>query len=238
MTKKPVRTFILFAVLLLASAVSCPYGYAQTAEKKDIPSFLMTGSLALQSNYVERGLTQTNKDPALQGSVSFNFGPQFKMGLWGSNVNYGTSEHFLLKANAELMVPVSASTEVDFGYHQNKYFQTETRDGSTMYLKIVYEHYHFKYEAESNWEGTGAPSSHYIFGVMTDLSPSWKWDNEVGYNMLTDDSYTNYFHLRSSALYLGGNKILYNISASYATESSQFHGHGDLAIYVGASRDF
>jgi uncharacterized protein (TIGR02001 family) len=237
MIKTPFRKIILTFTVLIGSVLSSLQSQAQE-DKREIPSFNMTGELALLTNYVDRGLTQTNKDPALQGAVSFNFGPQFKMGLWGSNVNFQSSEHFLLKVNAELMVPVSPTAEVDFGYNNNKYFKTDTRDGGTMYLQVKFSQFRILYQSESNWEGTGTASTHYIFGMISDLSPSWKWDNEAGYSMLTLDTYTNYFYGRTSALYKGGNSINYQISASMTSEAAQFNGRGDLAIYLGASRKF
>lgn len=237
MIKTPnLKTILTFAVLFVG-VLSSSSAFAQE-ERREIPSFKMTGELSLLTNYVERGLTQTNKDPALQGAVSFNFGPQFRMGLWGSNVNFQSSEHFLLKINAELMIPISLTTEVDLGYSNNKYFKTDTRDGGTVHLNIKFSQFRVRYETESNWEGTGSSSSHYIFGMLSDINPSWKWDNEAGYNMLTADNYTNYFHVRTSALYKGGNSINYQISASATSAAEQFHGEGDIAIYAGASRQF
>jgi uncharacterized protein (TIGR02001 family) len=238
MMKMPFQS-LQFGSLLFAVALSFISSFAPAQEeKKSVASFHMTGDLALMTNYIERGLTQTNKDPALQGAVSFNFGPQFKMGLWGSNVNFQSSEHFLLKANAELMVPISAATEVDFGYNNNKYFKTDTRDGGTMYLKILYSQFRFQYISESNWEGTGDAASSYVFGMISDINSSWKWDNEVAYSMLTTNALSNYFDVRTSALYRGGNSIDYNISLSATSDPGQFNGQGDIAIFVGAMRAF
>jgi uncharacterized protein (TIGR02001 family) len=241
MMKKPFQNFAIKTVVVITTAIAfglfSPSAQAQE-EKKPVASFHMTGDLVLMSNYIERGLTQTNKDPALQGAVSFNFGPQFKMGLWGSNVNFQSSEHFLLKAEAELMVPISPTTEVDFGYHNNKYFKTDTRDGSTMYLKILYSQFRFQYTSESNWEGTGDAATAYSFGMISDINANWKWDNEVGYSMLTTRNFANYFDVRTSALYRGSNSIDYNISLSATSDPGQFNGQGDIAVFVGASRAF
>jgi len=50
-----------------------------------------TGNIGVFSQYVFRGLTQTNEEPAYQGGFDFtyNFGPAtFYLGTWGSNINW------------------------------------------------------------------------------------------------------------------------------------------------------
>jgi len=229
---------ILTLTLLFSSALLCSFANAQEESKSEAPSFKMTGDVVLLSNFVEHGLTQTNKDPSLQGAFSFNFGPQFRMGLWGSNVNYQSSEHFLLKLNAELKIVFSPTTDAKLGYYDNRFFKTDTRDGNTMYLTVNAYGYRVRFESISNWEGTGNAATHYAVGKAFDLNPNWKWDNEVGYSILGSDTYSNYFDLRTSAIYKGGSNILYQISLTGTSSPSQFGGRGDFFPYVGASTSF
>lgn len=227
--------------LLFSGAFFCLSAYAQEDTAKEIPTFKMTGEVALLSNYVEHGLTQTNKDPSLQGSFGFNFGPQFKMGVWGSNVNYRSTEHFLLKINAELKVLISTTTDVKVGYFNNSFFKTSTRDGGTTYLMITSQGYRIRYENEANWNGTEVSSSYYSFGKAFDLSQNWKWDNEVGYTMISDvNNMENFFDVRTSFLYKGGsNNIIYQITGTATSAPSQFsNGQGDITVLIGASTSF
>jgi len=47
---------------------------------------------SLVSDYVFRGISQTNFKPALQAGADYNFGDSgFYMGAWGSNVDYGST---------------------------------------------------------------------------------------------------------------------------------------------------
>jgi uncharacterized protein (TIGR02001 family) len=212
---------------------------AQQEAKSEVPTFKMNGEISLLSNYVKHGLTQTNKDPSLQGAFGFNFGPQFKLGLWGSNVNYDSTEHFLLKINAELRVQVSTITDFKLGVFDNHYFKTSTRDGNTTYLAITSQEYRVRYESETNWEGTDESSTYFSFGKTTELSPSWKWDNEIGYTMVSAANLTNYFDLRTSFIYKGGNNLLYQITGTTTSAPTQFsNGQGDVAILIGASTSF
>lgn len=47
-------------------------------------------NLALTSDYVFRGVSQNDRQPALQGGLDYAFGDTgFYVGVWGSNVDYG-----------------------------------------------------------------------------------------------------------------------------------------------------
>jgi uncharacterized protein (TIGR02001 family) len=68
--------------LLLAAALLIPgmaTGAAQAAT---------SGSLSLTSDYVFRGVSQTNEDPALQGGLEYAHDSGFYVGAWASNVSW------------------------------------------------------------------------------------------------------------------------------------------------------
>lgn len=229
----------LKSALLLISILFALPCLAQQETKSDVPTFKMNGEVNLLSNFIRHGLTQTNKDPSLQGAFGFNFGPQFKMGLWGSNVNYGSTEHFLLKINAELKVQISPTSDFKLGIFDNHYFKNTTRNGNTTYLLITSHDYRIRYESEGNWEGTEESATYFSFGKASELNPSWKWDNEIGYTMVNVSTLENYFDLRSSFIYKGGNNIFYQITATATSVPDQFtNGQGDVAVLVGASTSF
>lgn len=49
----------------------------------------LTWNLAVTSDYVFRGISQTDRDPALQGGFDYAFGDSgFYVGTWGSNVDF------------------------------------------------------------------------------------------------------------------------------------------------------
>lgn len=233
--------FITKFAVLIGIALLCTQSLAQEDSRSDIPTFKMTGDVAMLTNYVEHGLTQSNKDPSLQAGFGFNFGPQFKLGLWGSNVNYESSEHFLLKLNAELKVLVSSKTDFKVGYHNNRYFKSDIRNGNTTYLVITSHGYRVRYESNTNWNGTDSSSTYYSFGKSFDLTQSWKWDNEVGYTMIKDvEDMDNFFDVRTSFLYKADyNNIVYQITATATSDPGQFsNGQGDFFFILGASTSF
>ena len=70
------RTFAFLASLALvftANFANAAEGDAPAdAPAAPTPEWTFPGSVSLASEYIFRGLTQTNKDPALQGGIEFD----------------------------------------------------------------------------------------------------------------------------------------------------------------------
>lgn len=48
----------------------------------------VSGSVTLTSDYLFRGLTQTNEEPALQGGIDYTHDSGFYAGAWGSSISW------------------------------------------------------------------------------------------------------------------------------------------------------
>ena len=60
-----------------------------TAQQAPASPHNLTGNLGLYSQYIFRGLTQTDKDPALQGGFDYSHAPSgLYLGTWGSNLSW------------------------------------------------------------------------------------------------------------------------------------------------------
>lgn len=64
------------------------------------------GTLALTSDYLFRGLSQTDRKPALQGGIEYVHDGGFYAGVWGSNVSW-VSDY------SSAALPISNSAELD-----------------------------------------------------------------------------------------------------------------------------
>lgn len=67
-----------------------------------------SGTLALTSDYLFRGLSQTDQEPALQGGIEYAHDSGLYAGVWGSNVSW-------LSDYSSASLPISNSLELD-GY--------------------------------------------------------------------------------------------------------------------------
>jgi uncharacterized protein (TIGR02001 family) len=92
---------VLFALPLAAVAQTVPADapaddkQAQEAAlvAAEAPASNWSWSVNVTSDYVYRGITQSNYDPALQGGVNYAFGDSgFYAGLWASNVDFADSD--------------------------------------------------------------------------------------------------------------------------------------------------
>jgi len=78
-------------------------------------AFEVSANLAITSNYVWRGMTQTANSPAVQGGIDLGYNG-FYLGTWGSNVEFGDTNNNL---EADLYAGYKTSfsgVEIDLGY--------------------------------------------------------------------------------------------------------------------------
>ena len=73
-------------------------------------------NVALSTDYIFRGISQTNNDPAISGGFDYSFGGGFYVGAWASNVDFGSNLETVENAAGETVLigeTSSASTEID-----------------------------------------------------------------------------------------------------------------------------
>lgn len=75
------------AILAGLTAAALGSGVAQAQQQPASPHTL-TGNVGLYSQYIFRGLTQTNREPALQGGFDYSHASGFYAGTWGSNISW------------------------------------------------------------------------------------------------------------------------------------------------------
>jgi uncharacterized protein (TIGR02001 family) len=73
----------------VAAALAAPMAVMAQAKAPESPH-TFTGNVGLFSQYIFRGLTQTDRKPALQGGFDYAHASGFYAGLWGSNVSWLT----------------------------------------------------------------------------------------------------------------------------------------------------
>src|SRR5262252_11218333 len=86
LSRKTLAAFALAALLpAVASAQTPPPAAAAPAPE---PDWTGTGNIGFFSQYVFRGLTQTNEKPAVQGGFDLAHKSGFYVGTWASNINW------------------------------------------------------------------------------------------------------------------------------------------------------
>jgi uncharacterized protein (TIGR02001 family) len=82
MTKSQITLAALLAMATLPSL-------AQSTAPAATPDWTLTGNLGIFSDYRFRGISQTNKNPAIQGGIDFSMKNGLYLGNWNSNIDSG-----------------------------------------------------------------------------------------------------------------------------------------------------
>ena len=147
------------AALALAALVPT-VALAQTAPAPAAapePDWTFTGNIGLYSQYVFRGISQTNEKPAVQGGFDLGHKSGFYVGTWASNVSW-ISDGYPTSAPPP---PPSASLEWDFyGGYKGSLPMDFGYD-----LGVLYYWYPGKYPS-----GFTTPNTTELYAAL-----SWKW---------------------------------------------------------------
>ena len=86
-----------------------------------------TGTVSVTSDYIFRGVSQTNQEPALQGGLEYAAESGAYIGAWGSNVSW-------LSDLSSPAAPISSSLELDvYGGYRGKFNDTVSYDVGALY---------------------------------------------------------------------------------------------------------
>jgi uncharacterized protein (TIGR02001 family) len=96
-------------MMTLGATLALTLAEASAVEERKSPSML-TGNLSLVSQYIFRGLSQTNGDPALQGGMDFSHASGVYAGMWFSNISWYTDQNANIKS-----APVSLASPGSVG---------------------------------------------------------------------------------------------------------------------------
>lgn len=100
------KTTLSVAIALIATAP-----LAMAADDGTFFGWSQSASVALTTDYVWRGISQTNNDPAIQGQFDLSHESGFYIGAWASNVEFADGS----KTSLELDAYGGFSRETNFG---------------------------------------------------------------------------------------------------------------------------
>lgn len=233
--------FMLKRILLVILSVAAFKANAQSESSSDPTGDVKVtsyGNIALITNYIEHGLTQTQKTPAMQGNFMFQFGPQLKLGFGGTSVHFEDGDEYLnLRIIVGIVIPISKSAMIDATMTTNKYYNGVDRNGSVTRVELNMSGYRFISESYSNWEGTKKKASFMGFGKRFELQNNAFWTLLLDYGTPKAEGYKSYF---STKVTIGTtkNKISYEAGISAVTNSSQFSSQAGAFPYASASAQF
>ncbi len=126
----------------------------------------ISANMAITSNYVWRGMTQSANSPAIQGGIDLGY-KGFYLGTWGSNVEFGPSANNLEADFYGGYAGEIAGFGYDLGYIYYAYpNESDAYNFDEAYVGLSYD-----------WTSFGV-SGKYSFGLDSNIETSDYW--EVG----------------------------------------------------------
>jgi len=215
MNPRQLGTACAMSALLIAALSTPTLAVAEDAAPASPHSF--TGNVALTTNYLFRGVSQTGNGPAIQGGFNYSYTPlSLNAGIWGSNVD--SAPLGFAGANMETdflasWTPTYDKLSVDLGYVRYQYFQTTFEDNNTnefhlgLGYDLTYVKPKFTANYSENWFGDG-PSWYYDLSVSVPLPYDISRGGHYGWNHFSGDlGFVNYedYSVSLSKAYAGFN---------------------------------
>ena len=107
----PALTFVVLA--LLAGSDAALAQTATPAAAAPTPDYTLAYNIGVVSDYRFRGLSQSSKDPALQGGIDFTDKNGFYLGTWGSTIHWTQDDAKVYGLNPGAADSGSNHVEVD-----------------------------------------------------------------------------------------------------------------------------
>lgn len=142
---------------------------------EEVSALEISANLAITSNYVWRGMTQTSNSPAIQGGIDLGY-KGFYLGTWGSNISWTADDSSSLEADFY----AGYAGEVggfgyDIGYAYYAYPNvSDANNFDEAYLKLSYD-----------FGGFGVNGGYYI-GVDSNIETPDYWDAGITVDLPMD----------------------------------------------------
>ena len=201
----------IVSALVLAGMV----GASGVVMAEETSPHTLSANVSLVSNYVFRGVSQTQNGPAIQGGFDYSHASGFYIGTWASNVDW-VSQGYMTNNSMEIDLYGGFKGAVDdFGYDVGVityYYPGDEISGANdpntteIYLGASWKFLSAKYSYTASnqfvgWGTTADPTgetqgSYYIeANANYEIADGWGVQGHVGYQSVKDNdnaSYTDY----------------------------------------------
>jgi uncharacterized protein (TIGR02001 family) len=176
------------------------------------PEHTLTGNVGLFSQYIYRGITQTNEKPALQGGFDYAHSSGFYAGIWGSNVSW----------ISDPVNGVSASLELD------TYFGFKNSFAGDFSYDVGFLRYNYpgSYPA-----GFVKPDTNEIYGALGYKWITAKYSHSLGDTFGVDNA-TNTNYIDLSANFEVADKLMLGLHAGKQTYKGNIGGVSNDSLFT------
>ncbi len=214
----------LSKTLLTTSVLLASLPTAQAAA--EMGDFEFSANVALTSDYVFRGFTQTDEGWAIQGGFDINHGSGFYVGAWGSNVKFLEDDTVAPedRADTEIDLYVGYGNELDSGLSYDISALQYIYPGAGSDLNYDFSEFHLgvgyslpvgtefglSYDYSPEWFGETGKAQHYAFNIGHSLSNGLGFGAFVGQQTFDENDKA------------GEDYVYYGASISYGVADFEF----------------
>jgi len=215
------RASTVAAALTLTGALAG--ALVPAADAQDPPGFV--GGVTLTTEYILRGISQTDKDPAVQGNIDFVAGG-FYAGVWGSNVEVsaiglGIETHAEFDLYAGYLWQGDSGFGWELGAIHYEYPSHEEINYEEYYAALLYKAFKVKYSYADDFLGFGG-EGHYVDSTLDiPLGQGFNLGLHVGFSSFAEIvGLRDYYDYRGG---LGYTKGAVTVEVAYTdTDEDQF----------------
>lgn len=187
----------LCCALIVACAGLPMASFAQEAMAEEEATSPWSASLAVTTDYVWRGVSQTDGDPAFQAGLTYTTPIGIYAGVWGSNIDFGSEADY--EVDGFIGYNVDLGEKVNFDVNLTRY--AYPNEGALNWNELItkttfFEHYNLTVAYSDDTWATDENGFYYAVGTSWELPAGFGIAANVGRSDFSDDAgiddYTDY----------------------------------------------
>ncbi len=225
---------LLLNLISMLIGATC-FAQSQDRLKSNLATNEISGEAQLVTHFVERGLSMSDRGPAMNASFLYNLGSQLRLGFWGSNVSNlsATDDNFWFKFLAEFNVEFSNNLSSEFYVSDNHFYKSDQHNGQRIGGLFNYHSYYFTLEWMSNLEGSKSSAEYLNVGKLFNYGTKTKYGGDIGLTNSHNANIKIFFDARILARYFLNTTTSFEAAATYNSYASYFGSRADPAYYLG-----
>lgn len=146
----------------------------------------ISGNVTLTTDYIYRGVSQTLEEPAIQGGIDFNSASGFYLGVWGSNVDFGSDAQVEFDGYLGFTREQSNGFSWDVGLIHYNYPGEDTLNFEELYAGIGFKDLTFKISVSDDFAGTGGEGQYLEAGYERELGRGFSLGLHIGQSLFDE----------------------------------------------------
>lgn len=223
----------------LLAITSWHWSFAADQKSSNSPTYKVSVDAKVMSHFIDRGLSISDGNPAMNVSFLYNLGPQFRLGFWGSNISNVSSsdDNFWFKFIADVKIDFSNTATSYLYIHDDHYYKSDIRNGQSLGVRWNADPYLGEVEWMNNFQGTKTAAEYFNVGRLWAYK-GMKVGGKIGYTMQSSETLANYFDLKVLGLYYFSSNSTVEGGATMVSNDSQLNSRGKPAFYISVSLSY